>query len=63
MNEFWIKVIVNIVVGFIVLFGFLWFWGKSSGVFNEGGIIYEALKRRRENNQKISKKRKNKKRK
>lgn len=47
MNEFWIKVIVNIVVGVIVVLGFFTFWGHSSGWFVEGGFVYEYLKNRK----------------
>ena len=47
MNEFWIKVIVNIVVGVIVVLGFFTFWGRSAGWFVEGGFVYEYLKNRK----------------
>lgn len=33
MNEFWIKVVVNIVIGLIVVIGFFAFWGKTGGEF------------------------------
>lgn len=48
MNEFGIKVLINIAIGFVIIIGFFAFWGRSSGVFNEGGFIYELLKKRKE---------------
>lgn len=47
MNEFWIKVIFNIVVGIVVFCGFFIFWGRSSGWFKEGGWVYEYFKNKK----------------
>lgn len=44
MNEFEIKIIMNVIIGFIVVIGFFVFWGRNSGVFKEGGFIYEFFK-------------------
>lgn len=55
MNEFWIKVIVNIIVGIIVVLGFFTFWGRSSGWFSEGGFVYEYFKARKEEKRKLKK--------
>ena len=59
MNEFWIKFVVNIVIGLIVVIGFFAFWGKSSGVFREGGFIYELAKMRKEEKKKQKESKKN----
>lgn len=48
MNEFWIKVIINIIIGLIIFIGFFTFWGRSSGWFDEGGIVYEYFKKKKE---------------
>lgn len=55
MNEFWVKVIINIVIGLVVIIGFFIFWGKSSGIFNEGGFISELIKMIKEKNKKNGK--------
>lgn len=36
--------IINVCIGLIVIVGFFWYWGKTSGVFKEGGIINEWWK-------------------
>lgn len=36
--------IINICIGLIVIVGFFWYWGKTSGVFKEGGLINEWWK-------------------
>lgn len=38
--------IINICIGLVVIVGFFWYWGKTSGVFKEGGIINEWWKNR-----------------
>lgn len=48
MNEFWVKFLINVVIGLVIIIGFFVFWGRSSGVFNEGGLIYELLKKKKE---------------
>ena len=37
-------IIINILIGVIAIVGFFIYWGKSSGVFKEGGIINEWWK-------------------
>ncbi len=59
MNEFWIKVVINIVIGLIVVVGFFGFWAKSSGIFNEGGFIYELAKMKKEEKKKQKESKKN----
>ena len=36
-----VSVVINIIIGFVVLFGTLIFYGRSSGWFKEGGLVYE----------------------
>lgn len=48
MNETLIKIIINIIIGIVVFFGFFAFWGRSSGWFIEGGLVYEFLRKRKE---------------
>ena len=48
------SIIINVLIGIIAIGGFFIYWGKSSGVFKEGGIINEWWK-----NYKASKKEKN----
>lgn len=38
------SVIINIAIGIIAMGGFFIYWGKTSGVFKEGGIINEWWK-------------------
>ncbi len=52
MNEFWIKVILNIMVGLVVFIGFWIFLIRRSGWFNEGGFIYEYFKTNKKTNNK-----------
>ncbi len=52
MNEFWIKVIINIVIGIIIFGGFFIFWGRSSGWFKEGGLVYEYFKNKKNSKKK-----------
>lgn len=33
------KVLINIAFALIVIIGFFWYWGKSSGIFKEGGFV------------------------
>lgn len=47
MDEIWVKVIINIIVGIIVFVGFFVFWGRSAGWFKKGGLVYELLQERR----------------
>ncbi len=35
------SIIINVLIGIIAIGGFFIYWGKSSGVFKEGGIINE----------------------
>ncbi len=39
--------IINICIGLIVVIGFFWYWGKTSGVFKDGGVIKEWWRNRR----------------
>lgn len=51
--------VINIVIGLIAIIGFFCYWGKSSGVFKEGGIInewwknYRAKKKAEKENNKL----------
>ena len=38
------SIIINVLIGIIAIGGFFIYWGKSSGVFKEGGIINEWWK-------------------
>lgn len=42
-------IIINVVIGIIAIGGFFIYWGKTSGVFKEGGIINEWWKNYRAN--------------
>lgn len=35
------KILINIIIGIVVFVGFFLYWGRSSGIFKEGGFIYE----------------------
>ena len=35
------NLIINICIGLIVVIGFFWYWGKTSGVFKDGGVRKE----------------------
>lgn len=48
------NIIIQIVIGLIAIVGFFIYWSKSSNVFQEGGVINEWWKNRKQN--KISKK-------
>lgn len=56
------NVLINIAIGIIAVGGFFWYWGKSSGVFKEGGIInewwknYRAKKKEEKNSDELIKK-------
>ena len=56
------SLIIHLLVGLIVIVGFFWYWGKSSGVFKEGGVIrewwinYRAKKKVEKDNTKLTKK-------
>lgn len=52
MNDFLIKVIVNIVIGIIVFGGFFIFWGRSAGWFVKGGFVYEYFQKKKQNRKK-----------
>lgn len=52
MSDFALNIIINIVIGFVVIFGFLGFWAKSSGAFNKNGAVYEYFKKRKANKKK-----------
>ena len=41
-------IIINVSIGVIAIGGFIWYWGRASGCFNEGGVVYEAWKSYRE---------------
>lgn len=43
------KLFINVTIGVIAIGGFFWYWSKNSGVFKEGGVIYEWWKKRKEN--------------
>lgn len=38
------SIIINILIGVIAIGGFFIYWGKSSGVFKDGGVINEWWK-------------------
>lgn len=52
MNDFLIKVIVNIVIGIIVFGGFFIFWGRSAGWFVKGGFVYEYFQKKKQTRKK-----------
>lgn len=58
MNEFIVKIIINIIVGIVVVLGFFTFWGRSCGWFVEDGFVYEYFKARKEEKRKLKEKRK-----
>ncbi len=43
------QIVINAIIGVVAVFGFFWYWGKNSGVFKEGGVVYEWWKKIREN--------------
>jgi len=47
MNEFWLNVLVNVIIFFVVFIGFFIFYGKSHNWFKEGGLIYEWWKEKK----------------
>lgn len=38
------NILINVLIGIIAIGGFFIYWGKTSGVFKEGGIINEWWK-------------------
>lgn len=48
MSQFEINLIINIIIGFLFVFGLCWFMLKRTNWFKEGGIAYEFLKARKE---------------
>lgn len=50
------KFLINFVVGLIVVVGFFLYWGRASGWFKEGGLVYEWWKNKKEN---LNKRKKN----
>lgn len=56
------NLMINVGIGLIVIIGFFWYWGKTSGVFKEGGIIrewwtnYRAKKKAEKEETKLTKK-------
>lgn len=44
MDDFFLKVVINIIIGSAIIIGFFIYWGRNSGAFKEGGIVYEFLK-------------------
>lgn len=40
-------ILINILIGIIVFIGFFIYWGRASGWFIEGGIVYEWWKKKR----------------
>lgn len=60
MNEFFVKVIINIVIGIIVVLGFFTFWGRSAGWFEEDGFVYEYLKNRKAKKRQLREQKRNK---
>lgn len=47
MNDFWTKLIINVVIGIIVFGGFFAFWGRSAGWFKKGGLVYEYFHKKK----------------
>ena len=52
MNDFLMKVIINIIIGIIVFGGFFIFWGRSAGWFIKGGFVYEYFQSKKKNSKK-----------
>lgn len=48
-------VIINICIGLIAVIGFFWYWGKTSGIFKEGGFVYEWWIKKHPKKEKIKK--------
>ena len=42
-------VIMNIIIGIVVFIGFFIFYGRASGWFVEGGLVYEWWQQKRNN--------------
>ncbi len=59
MNNFWLNVLVNVIIFFVVFIGFFIFYGKSHNWFKEGGLIYEWWKNKRASIKEKRKKRNN----
>lgn len=59
MDNFWVKFLINFIIGIVVVVGFFIFWGRSSGWFKEGGIVYEYYKTKKSEKNKHKKKNKN----
>lgn len=51
MEQFQLKLIINIVIGIIFVIGFITFMFKRTNWFKPGGIVYEFLKSRNETKQ------------
>lgn len=43
------KILINVIIGIVVFVGFFLYWGRSSGIFKEGGLIYEWWQTKKEN--------------
>lgn len=59
MDNFWVKFLINFIIGIVVVVGFFIFWGRSNGWFKEGGIVYEYCKTKKSEKNKHKKKNKN----
>lgn len=59
MDNFWMKFLINFVIGVVAIVGFFIFWGRSSGWFKEGGIVYEYYKNKKNRKNKRKKNNKN----
>ena len=49
------KILINILIGLIVIVGFFIYWGRASGWFKEGGLVYEWWKTKKESLKKSTK--------
>lgn len=54
-------ILINTLVGIIIFGGFFIYWGRASGWFVEGGLVYEWWKKKRIEMKKKSKSKKTKK--
>ena len=46
------QIAMNIGIGAIAIIGFFWYYGKNSGWFKEGGLVYEWFKTKFKKNKK-----------
>ncbi len=49
-------ILIQILVGIVIFVGFFIYWGRASGWFVEGGIVYEWWQKKRSERRKKKKK-------